>query len=70
MNSSQAMVQTEPVHVDISGVTLEGDLAVPAGAHGLILFAHGSGSSRFSPRNRYVAEALDRRSLATLLLDC
>ena len=69
MNRSQAMIQTEPVHVDISGVTLEGDLAVPAGAHGLILFAHGSGSSRFSPRNRYVAEALDRRSFATLLLD-
>jgi len=48
---------------------LEGDLAVPPGARGIVLFAHGSGSSRFSPRNRYVAGALRERGLGTLLMD-
>ena len=49
--------------------SLAGDLAVPAGATGLIVFAHGSGSSRHSPRNRHVAMTLNRSGLATLLLD-
>jgi putative phosphoribosyl transferase len=48
---------------------LAGDLEVPEGAVGMVVFAHGSGSSRFSPRNREVAEALRRRGLATLLMD-
>ncbi|MBI3468937.1 MAG: alpha/beta fold hydrolase [Planctomycetes bacterium] len=48
---------------------ISGDLVVPEQASGLILFAHGSGSSRFSPRNRFVAEALQRRGFATLLMD-
>jgi dienelactone hydrolase len=48
---------------------LQGDLHVPQGARGLVLFAHGSGSSRFSPRNRFVAAELQKRGLATLLLD-
>ena len=48
---------------------LEGDLALPEGAHGLVLFAHGSGSSRRSSRNRFVAQALRQRGLATLLFD-
>jgi len=49
---------------------LEGILGLPAGnAHGLILFAHGSGSSRLSPRNTYVAEALGKAGFATLLFD-
>jgi len=51
------------------GIRLGGSLAVPDGARGVILFAHGSGSSRFSPRNRFVAEALQRARLATLLVD-
>ena len=51
------------------GVTLDGDLAVPADAIGVVLFAHGSGSSRHSPRNRQVASALQQVRLATLLLD-
>jgi putative phosphoribosyl transferase len=46
-----------------------GDLRVPSGARGLVIFAHGSGSSRLSPRNRYVAEVLERAELATLLVD-
>jgi putative phosphoribosyl transferase len=48
---------------------LEGRLALPAAARGLVLFAHGSGSSRFSPRNTYVAEALHAAGLATFLFD-
>jgi putative phosphoribosyl transferase len=50
-------------------VSLEGRLVVPAGAFGLVVFAHGSGSSRHSPRNRDVAAALEGRGLATLLAD-
>ena len=50
-------------------VVLEGDLSVPAYPRGLVVFAHGSGSSRKSPRNRFVAEALRARGLATLLFD-
>jgi dienelactone hydrolase len=46
-----------------------GDLTVPLNAHGVVLFAHGSGSSRLSPRNRFVAGLLQQRNLATLLLD-
>jgi dienelactone hydrolase len=48
---------------------LEGELAIPPGAPAVVLFAHGSGSSRLSPRNQYVARALERRDLATLLID-
>jgi putative phosphoribosyl transferase len=48
---------------------LIGDLTIPAGASGLVVFAHGSGSSRFSARNRAVALALQNRGLGTLLLD-
>jgi dienelactone hydrolase len=49
--------------------TLAGDLTVPAGANGIVLFAHGSGSSRASPRNAWVAARLSRAGLATLLFD-
>jgi dienelactone hydrolase len=48
---------------------LEAHLVVPSAANGLVLFAHGSGSSRFSPRNRFVASELENAGLATLLLD-
>src|SRR4051812_42178320 len=51
------------------GVELPGDLGVPDGAIGLVIFAHGSGSSRHSARNRYVADRLERKGLATLLVD-
>jgi putative phosphoribosyl transferase len=50
-------------------LALEGSLALPEGAAALVLFAHGSGSSRFSPRNRYVAGVLQRAGLGTLLID-
>ena len=55
--------------IQAAGVTLEGDLLVPAGAPGIVLFAHGSGSSRFSSRNRYVAQVLRDGGLGTLLID-
>ncbi|MBI2384727.1 MAG: dienelactone hydrolase family protein [Elusimicrobia bacterium] len=58
-----------PVSIPARGVEVKGDLVVPADATGVVLFAHGSGSSRLSPRNRFVAEALNRRGLATLLAD-
>ena len=57
------------VQVAAGPVTLEGNLSIPAGARGVVLFAHGSGSGRHSPRNRFVAQALQRAGLATLLVD-
>jgi putative phosphoribosyl transferase len=57
------------VMVDADSVTLEGNLTVPSGAPGVVLFAHGSGSSRHSSRNRYVASVLQEAGLGTLLID-
>jgi putative phosphoribosyl transferase len=57
------------VEIPAAGVVLEGDLTVPAEAGGIVVFAHGSGSGRFSPRNRAVARVLVRAGLATLLMD-
>jgi putative phosphoribosyl transferase len=57
------------VRVVTGGITLQGTLAVPSGARGVVLFAHGSGSSRHSSRNRYVAEQLLEGGMATLLMD-
>lgn len=62
-------IETFPVQIRVGKVTLLGDLSVPALAKGLVLFAHGSGSSRLSPRNRFVAQALQTGGLATLLFD-
>ena len=60
---------TSTVRIPAAGVALEADITVPAAARGLVLFAHGSGSSRHSPRNRYVAEQLQAGGLATVLVD-
>ncbi len=57
------------VHVPAGPVELEGNLSLPSNASGIVLFAHGSGSSRHSPRNRFVAEQLQQAGLATLLID-
>ena len=57
------------IGIGAGGVTLEGDLVVPADPKGIVLFAHGSGSSRHSSRNRYVASALNGAGFGTLLLD-
>jgi dienelactone hydrolase len=63
------VITTRAVDLPAGGARLEGDLHVPAAAAGLVLFAHGSGSSRHSPRNRYVAERLHAAGQATLLMD-
>ena len=57
------------MQVGTGAVSLEGNLTVPERARGVVLFAHGSGSSRPSPRNRYVARVLNEAKLATLLID-
>jgi putative phosphoribosyl transferase len=57
------------VSIDLEGAILEGTLTLPKGADGVVLFAHGSGSSRHSPRNRYVAQVLQSQGIATLLID-
>jgi pimeloyl-ACP methyl ester carboxylesterase len=59
----------KPVRIPLGSVTLEGDLAVPAHAPGIVVFAHGSGSSRHSSRNRFVAGVLHESGIATLLFD-
>jgi dienelactone hydrolase len=63
------MTAPRAVTIALADVALPGDLAVPPHATGLILFAHGSGSSRLSPRNRFVAGVLNDAQLATLLFD-
>jgi len=57
------------VRIPADGVHLEGMLELPATAQGLVLFAHGSGSSRHSPRNNYVARVLHDKGIGTLLMD-
>ena len=57
------------VRIPVAEASLTGDLAIPAGAKGIALFAHGSGSSRHSPRNVWVASQLHRAGIATLLFD-
>ncbi|MGH8372106.1 MAG: dienelactone hydrolase family protein [Gammaproteobacteria bacterium] len=57
------------VLIHANDTTLEGSLSVPAGAHGIVVFAHGSGSGRFSKRNRSVARFLNETGFATLLFD-
>lgn len=62
-------LERRAVALAIPGARLDGDLVLPRDARGLVVFAHGSGSSRHSPRNRFVAEMLQRGRLGTLLLD-
>src|SRR5579885_1610924 len=65
----RCVIREHAVQIPSGAVKLEGDLLVPEGAFGIVVFAHGSGSSRHSPRNRLVADSLRKRALATLLLD-
>jgi putative phosphoribosyl transferase len=67
--ASEADKVERSVRVSAGPVILEGNLGVPDGARGVVLFAHGSGSGRHSPRNRYVAHTLRGAGLATLLID-
>src|SRR5882724_8611917 len=62
-------ISVRGVNVPAGGATLEGDLTLPDGATGIVLFAHGSGSGRHSTRNRYVARFLNEAGLGTLLID-
>ena len=61
--------EAAPVRIPAGGVALSADLTIPMGASAIVAFAHGSGSSRHSTRNRYVAEMLNRYGFATLLAD-
>jgi putative phosphoribosyl transferase len=63
-----AILQSDVI-VQAEKAQLEGNLALPEGANAIVLFAHGSGSSRHSPRNRSVATTLNEAGLATLLFD-
>ena len=69
MTEAQRPVQSSEVAITAGEVTLHGDLVIPQESCGLVVFAHGSGSSRFSSRNRYVAGVLNDGGLATLLFD-
>lgn len=62
-------IESQDITIPIADFALEGTLAVPQGSVGLVMFAHGSGSSRHSTRNRHVAAQLNERGLATLLFD-
>jgi dienelactone hydrolase len=62
-------IDARAVRLAIGRLALEGDLRLPETASGVVVFAHGSGSSRFSPRNRFVASVLEQAGLATLLMD-
>jgi dienelactone hydrolase len=66
---SRAVAHEHSVTVPVGEHMLAGDLGVPPGARGVVVFAHGSGSGRFSPRNRAVAQTLVEAGLATLLMD-
>jgi len=69
MNPIPIPVQSNAVQIPSGGVMIDGDLNLPRNPGGLVVFAHGSGSSRHSPRNRYVAEVLNQAGFATLLMD-
>jgi putative phosphoribosyl transferase len=62
-------VYRESVGIKVGSIVLEGDISIPKGAKDIVIFAHGSGSGRFSPRNRFVAEKLNQKGIGTLLFD-
>src|SRR6478609_10085930 len=63
------LAQAQVLRIPAAGVTLNADLVVPVDARGIIVFAHGSGSSRHSHRNQFVARVLQQSGFATLLMD-
>ena len=68
-STATTVADERPVQVALGRITLDGDLSIPAHPRAVVLFAHGSGSSRFSARNKRVAELLRERGFATLLMD-
>jgi pimeloyl-ACP methyl ester carboxylesterase len=69
MTEHMTVLRDETITIPVDGSAVVGDLVVPDHAHGLVIFAHGSGSSRFSSRNRAVAAGLQHGGMGTLLLD-
>jgi dienelactone hydrolase len=69
MNADRDAHHRQPLRIPIDDAVIDADLTLPPSAYGLVLFAHGSGSSRFSPRNRHVASVLNRAGLGTVLAD-
>lgn len=69
MAASPKSMEQLALRIDLRSAMLEADVSLPGTARGLVLFAHGSGSSRFSPRNRQVAQQLNEAQLATVLAD-
>jgi dienelactone hydrolase len=69
MDREASAERRKAVRVPIDNQWLDGDLGMPPHPHGIVLFAHGSGSSRHSPRNQFVARVLEQRGFATLLID-
>jgi putative phosphoribosyl transferase len=69
MNAGDSPLRDEEIQVRAGSVTVAGHLKVPENPVGIVVFAHGSGSSRYSPRNRYVADVLNDAGLATLMFD-
>lgn len=67
--SDKYLAKDQQIHIPIEEVILEGNLTIPKNAKGVVIFAHGSGSSRYSPRNRFVSTILNEEGLATLLID-
>lgn len=63
------MSQQAELKIPVQNAEVEGNLTVPSSAKGIVLFAHGSGSSRFSPRNQHVAKEFNKANIATLLFD-
>ena len=69
MDDKKHPIVDQPITVKREGLALDGFLGIPPTASGIVLFAHGSGSGRFSPRNRFVAHQLQQGGIATLLID-
>ena len=69
MAIARPLSQAQTMRVPVDGTILNADLAIPVEAHGMIVFAHGSGSSRHSPRNQYVAQVIHEAGIGTLLFD-
>jgi len=67
--SSGKSKNNSEIRIPINSITLEGNLVIPEGANGIVVFAHGSGSSRHSSRNKYVAQELQNEGLGILLFD-
>jgi dienelactone hydrolase len=66
---AEQKMYSQEVKIQVDSVILEGELTIPADATGIVLFAHGSGSSRHSPRNKFVAGIIQKAGIGTLLFD-